>query len=219
VTNRHVHGLYGHYLTGDPDQKMMGGIEFIAEKDHDASDFIAFDGSEPYLVPGLDIAVYTLSKPAAHRGPIVIDRIDTDDLNGRDIAVIGYPDTHNPDNPDLKDLVEDDAVFAVKRISQGHIFRHSTDTDCPFGVSVPVSESDSRAFDMHAVCHNASTLGGNSGSPILDIQTGQLLGVHFAGFKVFSAAEAANLAMAAEHIHGAQLTGLNMKEETKTYLA
>ena len=49
---------------------------------------------------------------------------------------------------------------------------------------------------MPAICHNASTMGGNSGSPLLDIKTGGLLGVHFAGFKVFNREEAANLAMA-----------------------
>ena len=49
---------------------------------------------------------------------------------------------------------------------------------------------------MPAICHNASTMGGNSGSPLLDIKNGQLLGVHFKGFKVFNQEEAANLAMA-----------------------
>ena len=41
---------------------------------------------------------------------------------------------------------------------------------------------------------------GNSGSPILDTKTGELLGVHFAGYKIFNKEEAANLAMAIELI-------------------
>jgi len=43
-------------------------------------------------------------------------------------------------------------------------------------------------------------MGGNSGSPLLDSKTGQLIGVHFAGFKVFNQEEAANLAMAIEQL-------------------
>lgn len=193
MTNRHVHGFYGHYLTADED---CGGIEFIAEKDKDSSDFIPFNGQPPLLLDGLDIAIYTLSRSAKNRTPIDRISIPTDDLEGRSIAVVGYPDTHDPNNPDILALVEGDPVFAVKRISQGKIFRHSSDTDNPYGVEVNVDEDDKTDFPMQAICHNASTLGGNSGSPILDIKTGELLGVHFAGYKIFNEKEAANLAMA-----------------------
>gem|GEM_PF-2074081 len=193
MTNRHVHGFYGHYLTCSED---CGGIEFIAEKDKDASDFIPFNGQPPLLLSGLDIAIYTLSRSAENRTPISRVPIPTEDLEGREIAVVGYPDTHDPNNPDILAIVEDNPIFAVKRISQGQIFRHSTDNDDPYGVQVDVNEDDETKFPMTAICHNASTLGGNSGSPILDIKTGELLGVHFAGHKIFNQKEAANLAMA-----------------------
>ena len=193
ITNRHVHGLYGHYLLDDTDP---GGIEFIAEKGKDASDFVPFDNQPPLLLPALDIAIYTLARPVKDRSPVQLKPIDIEDLHTRDIVVIGYPDTHTPDKPEVLAVVEEDAVFAVKRISQGRIFRHSTDTDIPFGVETSVSENKSSKFLMPAICHTASTMGGNSGSPLLDIKTGNLLGVHFAGFKVFNREEAANLAMA-----------------------
>ncbi|WP_371396526.1 serine protease [Fretibacter rubidus] len=199
MTNRHVHGFYGQYLTGDA----RGGIEFIAEKDNDASDFMPFNGEAPYLIPNMDIAIYTLSESVTHRAPIAIHAVETEDLLERDIVVIGYPDTHKPDDPTLSELVEDNPIFAVKRISQGRVFRHSSDTDCPLGVEVRVDACDSVDFPMDAICHNASTMGGNSGSPILDLKTGQLLGVHFAGHKIFNAGEAANLAMAVEHLNEA----------------
>ncbi len=196
ATNRHVHGIYGEYLTGDD----CGGIEFIAEKGKDLSDFYAFDGSAPVLIPGLDMAIYKLARPVRSRIPIRRNAIPTDDLEGREIVVIGYPDTFDPDDPELLSLLEEDPVFAVKRISQGQIFRHSTDTDSPFGVETMVAEDDENEFAMPAISHNASTMTGNSGSPILDIQTGQLLGVHFAGYKIFNKQEAANLAMAITYI-------------------
>ena len=208
LTNRHVDGFYGQYLTGeDP-----GGIEFIAEKDKDASDFIPFDGAPPLLVPGLDVAIFTLSRSAANRPPIPLAPINTEDLDGRDIIVIGYPDTHKPNDPHILDVVEENPVFAVKRISQGKIFRHSTDETNPYGVEVKVAKNDTSDFPMPAICHNASTLGGNSGSPILDAKTGELLGVHFAGFKTFNEKEAANLAMAIESLMDSQ----NIKKFQKT---
>ena len=204
LTNRHVHGMYGHYMMDEADP---GGIEFIAEKGKDASDFVPFNCEPPLLLPALDIAIYTLARPVVNRLPIKLKPVTTSTLEGRDIVVIGYPDTHTPEAEHIRAVVEEDAVFAVKRLSQGKIFRHSTDTDTPFGVETEVSEDKHSSFAMPAICHNASTMSGNSGSPLLDIKTGQLVGVHFAGFKVFNREEAANLAMAI-----AQLTGETSKE-------
>ena len=192
ATNRHVHGLYGHYLLNKKDP---GGIEFVAEKGKADSDFVPFKSKKPLLLPGLDIAIYTLARPVTNRTPLTLKPIPTEDLHPRDVVVIGYPDTHTPEKPEILAVVEDDPVFAVKRISQGQIFRHSTDTDAIIGVETSVSVSKISKFIMPAICHNASTLGGNSGSPVLDIEDGSLVGVHFAGFKVFNQEEAANLAM------------------------
>ena len=196
ITNRHVHGIYSEYLTGED----CGGIEFIAEKGKDSSDFYEFDGNPPILAPGLDLAIFRLARPVKNRQPIARIPIVTDELEEREIVVIGYPDTFNPDDPALAGLLEDDPVFAVKRISQGRIFRHSTDTDDPYGVEALVTKDKDTKFEMPAICHNASTMTGNSGSPILDTKTGELLGVHFAGYKIFNKEEAANLAMAIELI-------------------
>ena len=192
VTNRHVHGLYGHYLLNEKDP---GGIEFVAEKGKADSDFVPFKSEQPLLLPGLDIAIYTLARPVTNRRPLKLKPTPPKDLHPRDVVVIGYPDTHTPEKAEVLALVEEDPVFAVKRISQGQIFRHSTDTDIPIGVETSVSESKSSSFIVPAICHNAPTLDGNSGSPVLDIKDGSLIGVHFAGFKVFNQAEAANLAI------------------------
>ncbi len=192
VTNRHVFGLYGHYLMSDNDP---GGIEFIAEKGSELSDFVPFKNEPPRLITGLDIAIFELARPVRTRKPMRLKATEIESLETRNIIAIGYPDTHKPNDPEILSVVENDPVFAVKRISQGQIFRHSTDTGTPFGVQTSVDETDEHSFTMPAICHNASTMGGNSGSPLLDIRTGELLGVHFAGFKIFNQKEAANLAM------------------------
>jgi len=52
VTNQHVYEFYKHYLTGPE----CGGIEFIAERDRDASDYVPFNGQAPLIIPNLDIS-------------------------------------------------------------------------------------------------------------------------------------------------------------------
>jgi len=194
MTNRHVYEFYKHYLTG-PD---CGGIEFIAERDRDASDYVAFDGEPPILISGLDIAIFKLIRPVNDRTPIDRVSIPTEELDTREMITISYPCPFEVTDVILS-VVEDDPIFAVKRLSQGKIFRHSTDTDTPYGVQASVDPQISSNKKLHAICHNASTLGGSSGAPILDLE-GNLIGVHFAGYRAFNGKEAANLAMAIERI-------------------
>jgi len=195
MTNQHVYEAYKHYLEG-PD---CGGIEFIAERDRDVSDYYAFDGEPPLVLPELDIAVFRLVKDVADRTPIDRVHVPTDDLNERDVIVVGYPCPFEVDDYILK-LVEPDPIFAIKRVTQGKVFRHSTDTDLPFGILFKVDSRINSSETLTAVCHNATTLPGNSGSPVLCAETGKLLGVHFAGSRSLFDQEPANLAMAIENI-------------------
>jgi len=194
MTNQHVWEFYKHYLAGTD----CGGIEFIAERDRDASDYVAFNGEPPVIIKDLDIAIFTLARPVTDRMPI--DRIaaPAQSLDGREVVTVSYPCPFETDETILA-VVEPDPIFAVKRLSEGKIFRHSTDTDAPYGVDVPVDPAINPAKAIAAICHNASTLGGSSGAPILDRQ-GRLVGVHFAGKRSFNEAEAANLAMAIDRI-------------------
>jgi len=125
--------------------------------------------------------------------------VPTDTLNDRDVIIVGYPCPFEVDEVVLS-CVEEDPIFGVKRLSQGKIFRHSTNQGTVFGIEFRVDPKISPAEKMLAICHNSSTLGGNSGSPVLCAKTGELLGVHFAGSRALLGAEAANLAMAVEMI-------------------
>lgn len=194
MTNQHVYEFYKHYLTG-PD---CGGIEFIAEHGRDASEYVAFNGEDPLIVPELDIAIFTLQRSVENRPPIDRISVPSEQLHERSILTISYPCPWDV-TPDILALVEEGPVFAVKRISQGEIFRHSTDTADPYGVEVNVDQTINPAGSMPAICHNASTLGGSSGAPLVDMD-GNLVGMHFAGDRLFNEREAANLAMAIEHL-------------------
>ena len=81
-------------------------------------------------------------------------------LAKRQIYVLGYP-ARDPRNGEaaMRDIFGD--VFDVKRLQPGQVIKF---------------------FDDEGVFnHDASTLGGNSGSAAFDLQTHQVLGLHFGG--------------------------------------
>jgi endonuclease G len=75
------------------------------------------------------------------------------------LATIGYPaaDSRLPEQELMNRLFGD--KYNVKRLAPGQIMR----------------------LDEELVLHDCSTLGGNSGSPIVDLATGAVLGLHFSG--------------------------------------
>ncbi len=77
----------------------------------------------------------------------------------RQVAVIGYPakDSRIPDQQLMQSIFGD--VFDKKRLAPGQITGSQPAT----------------------LFHDCSTLGGNSGSVVLDLESGEALGLHFAG--------------------------------------
>jgi endonuclease G len=88
------------------------------------------------------------------------------DLKDREIAVIGYP-AFDPRNP--AEVQDDlfDSVFRIKRLQPGLL----------------ETPADAASFGkmVRALGHDASTLGGNSGSCAIELGTGKVLGLHFGG--------------------------------------
>jgi len=75
------------------------------------------------------------------------------------VAVMGYParDSRAPDAQLVQDIFGD--VFDKKRLAPGQLTEAKADV----------------------LLHDCSTLGGNSGSVVLDLETGHAVGLHFAG--------------------------------------
>jgi hypothetical protein len=75
------------------------------------------------------------------------------------VAVMGYParDSRAPDAQLVQDIFGD--VFDKKRLAPGQVTEAKADV----------------------LLHDCSTLGGNSGSVVLDLETGHAVGLHFAG--------------------------------------
>lgn len=99
--------------------------------------------------------------------PLTLAIEDARDLAGRQIAVIGYPG-HDPlrNDPAVQDDLFD-RVFGVKRLQPGELDGGRRTQS--FGRLVA------------AATHDCSTLGGNSGSAVVDLASGRVLAVHFGG--------------------------------------
>ncbi|MBJ6121862.1 DNA/RNA non-specific endonuclease [Sphingomonas mollis] len=83
-----------------------------------------------------------------------------------EIVVIGYPAF----NPRFSRAIQDQVfggVYDVKRLQPGH--------------RLPRRAVDSFGKSVNASTHDASTLGGNSGSAVVSVRTGQVVGLHFGG--------------------------------------
>ncbi len=79
--------------------------------------------------------------------------------SGTDVAVIGYPAEDSRNNYAEMERIFG-SVYDVKRLAPGKVK--------PSG-------------QAHILYHDCTTLGGNSGSVVLDISTGEAVGLHFAG--------------------------------------
>ncbi len=97
------------------------------------------------------------------------------------IAVIGYParDSRIPDQDLMEQIFGD--VYDKKRLAPGQV-------------------RDAAATELQ---HDCSTLGGNSGSVVLDLATGKAVGIHFAG-RFLEANFAVPAAVIAERLHAAE---------------
>jgi endonuclease G len=84
----------------------------------------------------------------------------------RRIAVVGYP-AFDPRSPTDVQMNVFHSHFNVKRIAPGYLNNVS---------SIPSFENT-----VAAATHDASTLGGNSGSAVIDVDTGYVIALHFAG--------------------------------------
>jgi endonuclease G len=88
------------------------------------------------------------------------------DLEGQNVVVVGYPARDDRSSLELQDRIFA-RKYNVKRLQPGQIRARTRVSS--FGNIV------------EAMTHDSSTLGGNSGSAILHVDTGEVVGLHFAG--------------------------------------
>jgi endonuclease G len=108
--------------------------------------------------PDLDLALLEVdtTQLSAARAPLELDTGPVE--RGADVAVIGYPFPDAERNPAFVKAAFQ-GKLGVKRVAPGEVMKRAGAT-------------------LH---HDCSTLGGNSGSPVLSLRTARVVGVHFHG--------------------------------------
>jgi len=114
---------------------------------------------DDYDLAALQVEQVSDAEPLPDPLPVVGDAPAT--LTGRRVYVIGYPawDGRRNDPEPMKRIFAD--IYNVKRLQPGEI--------------------SGDALAEFEIFHDCSTLGGNSGSPVLDLETHRVLGLHFGG--------------------------------------
>ena len=170
VTNRHVAREFaerkgdGFAFKMGLTELMGGDLDFLQEIDN--PERLVFKLVRPLHIeepPGPDVSFFEIemvSGDARLANPIELaSTISASELASLQIATVGYPayDSRIPE-PDLMERIYG-KVYNKKRLAPGGVTR----------------------LDDALLWHNCTTLGGNSGSVVLDLNSGRALGLHFSG--------------------------------------
>jgi endonuclease G len=175
VTNRHVAQVFAaseasgfaFRKAGSPDRFVKASIDWRREHGRGEESVVRVE-EVLWIEPdeGPDLALMRIRSTDddgnASPGPLpLMAQADVAASVGNWVAVIGYP-AHSPFN-DLADQQRIfDGIYNVKRVAPGTVMSVSPDG---------------------LLNHDATTLGGNSGSVVMDMATGQALALHFGGFE------------------------------------
>jgi endonuclease G, mitochondrial len=169
MTNRHVARLFAEglgttirYRAGD------AAVDFLRESgmpEPESGTLLKVVGVE-MIHPFWDMALLRVEGLEDKFPPLPLSVRPPEQLNGEDVVVIGYPARDDRNDLDVQDQVFN-RTYNVKRLQPGMVRQRAR----------------IRSFEnqVNALTHDSSTLGGNSGSAVIDVKTGKVVGLHFAG--------------------------------------
>ncbi len=168
MTNRHVAAIFASGVGTRRVSFKFGyraGIDFVRELDRPTGPTLAVK-RVVMVHPFWDMALLEVDGLPDGAEPLSFSQQDPAAADMIEVAAIGYPAFDTRNDADVQnDLFR--KVFGVKRLQPGTLGgRQSTES---FGKMVD------------ALRHNCSTLGGNSGSALVDLNTGEVLALHFGG--------------------------------------
>jgi endonuclease G, mitochondrial len=168
MTNRHVAEIFAAGLGIDAVTFKPGyaaGVDFKQERGRTAKLFLKVV-DVVMIHPYWDMALLRVEGLGAAQAPLILSVHNSKDLVGKDVAVIGYP-AFDPRNDGAVQNKVFDGVYYVKRLQPGKLMARE--------------RVKSFGDQVLAAAHDSSTLGGNSGSAIFDVATGQVIALHFGG--------------------------------------
>ncbi len=168
MTNRHVAELFASGL-GQKGLTFKSGesaaIDF--KQENKPSPPQPFSVKKIRMIhPFWDMALLETDGLNPRNGPLSLSTEAPADLTNREVAVIGYPALDVRNNIELQNRIFRRA-FNVKRLQPGKL-----------GTRAKIQ---SFRKNVDAITHDSSTLGGNSGSAVVDVSNGKVVALHFAG--------------------------------------
>jgi hypothetical protein len=182
MTNCHVARVFAQ-SGSDGDWSFQAGLEANLDfvEDPDAQRSAAPGGLRIEGVigihPALDLALLKTAPREAGNGlakPLTIMSGDPGPLAGRNVYVLGYPAPDYRNSAAVQRSIFGDRYF-VKRLQPGALMAPQ------LGATIRMEPCSTGAEPDDVMFHDASTLGGNSGSCVVDLDTNQVIGLHFAG--------------------------------------
>ena len=165
MTNRHVAEIFVQGI-GTSNLRLRAGMAPVI--DFDAATRVKIEQAV-LMHPYWDLALLRVAAVPSHIKPLILART-LPGSSEREIVVIGFPggSASQPHEPEYEDELKTfGAQYDLKRVQPGQLG--------------PRMSVDSDGTMVMALTHDSSTRGGNSGSPLLDVRTGQVLGLHFDG--------------------------------------
>jgi S1-C subfamily serine protease len=173
ITNRHVIADIAVKNPSDPTRwqlrkPLRPQINFKAEYEIPESLVFSFVDEEIRTHPKSDLGLLKVSQQCLSRAdaalpePLLLTSEAPNLGKERSVYVVGYPATDN-EGVIPQEVLDDifGGVFFVKRLAPGRI--------------------DSEFEKLNVFAHDCSTLGGNSGSCVIDIETEMVVGLHYQG--------------------------------------
>ncbi|MFN3287723.1 MAG: trypsin-like serine peptidase, partial [Sphingomonadaceae bacterium] len=168
MTNRHVADLFATGLgeRGLAFKPGMGaGVDLLREAGR-AESMMLEVVRVAMIHPWWDMALLEVRGVPPGIRPLTLMAEAPGDLAGRVVAVIGYPAFDARNDAGVQNRVFG-GVYDVKRLMPG----------------LATGRADIRSYGkpVPALAHDSSTLGGASGSAVVDVATGHVVALHFAG--------------------------------------
>lgn len=165
MTNRHVAKLFTDGVGTSPLNFFAGASAGIDFKREQFAPPQVLDLDEIVMVhPYWDMALFrTKNDLSRDREPLLLSTRSLDELStGNNVVVIGYPGKDYRCNIAVSEVVFR-GRYGIKRLMPGK-----------YNGAVQFN-------GQTVISHDASTLGGASGSVVVDIDSGEVIGLHFAG--------------------------------------
>jgi len=167
MTNRHVAEIFTKgvgtrelvYRTG------AAAIDFAPQATTGSATLIEVTGVR-MIHPYWDMALLEVDGLPSQRAPLRLSVKSPEELRNSPVVVIGYPAQDGRNDAQQQRRIFHNK-FRVKRLQPGRIR----------------DRLEVASFENQVRCmtHDASTLGGNSGSAVIEVATGDVVGLHFGG--------------------------------------